>query len=269
MVTVNTFTCAFCNPGKITSDVGLDIIEQIIVTMPGHENDIRRMAFRTDSHRFRMGTSKTRLKKLQGCGDENLVTFEMRAFPEDSTSLISDWLRCFCFKQNSYAFASLCDMAGNTRQVIERVSALMLNYLNPDYGIQYWRERRLGPDWYVTGITQGLSFVIPEQDEEAHVISHWGGLGMQERLYNQGIMRDVYPANYLNSSQLGMPLRGKNRWKSVTLEEWITLESGRGVIKPVNEKLKLWQLSNAEIAAVRPVLWDAGIIFNWRNFINT
>ena len=44
------------------------------------------------------------------------------------------------------------------------------------------------------------------------------------------------------------------------LDEWITAEPGRGRLREAAEGKVLWTLTDAEIYAVRPALWDVALM---------
>jgi len=50
------------------------------------------------------------------------------------------------------------------------------------------------------------------------------------------------------------------------LQNWIATDPSRGELHDVDGPLQLWTLTEKQITQVRPVLWDADILFNWRDY---
>jgi hypothetical protein len=53
----------------------------------------------------------------------------------------------------------------------------------------------------------------------------------------------------------------------MVLQDWIQQDEQRGRLKPLNEDVCLWEVDEENILAVRSTLWNAGIIFNWINYL--
>lgn len=153
------------------------------------------------------------------------------------------------------------DVISLTSECLFRILSQIERELNPAYGIGLGQRRDSMLKVHMQG-TSHRGTVKGAVYEEAVRQCHWGGMGIRERLFNRGIIRDVYPWNFLNSSQLGAKVEGQ------LLEEWIKREQGRGELTPMSDALTLWSLDDAQIARVRPVLWDAGVIFDWKKFVS-
>jgi hypothetical protein len=137
------------------------------------------------------------------------------------------------------------------------ISQQLIEHLAPEYGIGYRRPHRLGPAFYAMGIVEGLG-LSDEEDEEALAISNWNSPGMDEHVYREGILRDVYPWNFLNESHLKHPVEGK------PLAKWIGSNPARGKLIAFPRGLVLWQLEESQLTKVRRSLDAAGMIFDWR-----
>jgi len=152
-----------------------------------------------------------------------------------------------------------CLVAGGLGS-ISNMAVLAIKCLQPSYGIGYQRPNWLGPVNYALGMVMGSGPGSPDR-AEGLTISRWGDLGRDRRVFNDGLLRDVYPWNFLNASQLSAKI-GKQR-----LDKWIKADKGRGELSSITESITLWSLTDTEIEQVRPVLWNAGIIFDWKKFI--
>lgn len=84
---------------------------------------------------------------------------------------------------------------------------------------------------------------------------------MDRQVYREGVLRDVYPWNFLTASHLTAQVN------NMVLQDWIQQDEQRGQLKPLNDDVWLWEVNEENILAVRYTLWDAGIIFNWKNYL--
>jgi hypothetical protein len=95
--------------------------------------------------------------------------------------------------------------------------------LRPEYAIAYYRTRRLGSALYVIGLGFDYLGEPPQETREAiRRCKRWGSDGLDEAVWRQGILRDVYPLHILTRPQLD------RRVGPVPLCEWITQEPWRG-----------------------------------------
>ena len=130
------------------------------------------------------------------------------------------------------------------------IATAMAEDLRPEYGIGYNRLRREGPEWFAVGIchSQGVddavSKVSGEAYEERLVISRWGD-AMDERLWRKGILRDVYPWNFLTRPQLS------TRVGAEPLRRRVRQDARRGTLKEISGPIVLWEVRQTEIPQVR------------------
>lgn len=141
------------------------------------------------------------------------------------------------------------------------VARTLARELKPSYGIGYTRDHRLGPAMYAIGICQGLGVGLTgDAYEEARTISRWCDLGMVRQVYRAGVLRDVYPWNFLTEPQLSRPVGG------VPLERWVREAAGRGTITSFCGDMSLWEVNESDLSEVRAALRQAGVIFDWRTY---
>jgi hypothetical protein len=134
------------------------------------------------------------------------------------------------------------------------ISKDVVRLTKPSYGIGYSRPLRLGPTFYAIGLSQGLGSSDSARPEAIR-ISRWADKGMKNRVYNDGVLRDVYVWNFLNDAQRASRVEGKR------LEDWIARESWRGELRDFSQSLALWKVSEEHHSRVRNALVDAGLIF--------
>src|SRR5437763_168555 len=78
----------------------------------------------------------------------------------------------------------------------------VVRYVIPEYGIGYARPAPLGPTWYAIGICQGFPISLTKAEyEQKLTISRWAN-AMRARVWQRGVLRDVYPWNFLTQPQL-------------------------------------------------------------------
>jgi hypothetical protein len=139
------------------------------------------------------------------------------------------------------------------------IAGTLIQQLEPEYGIGYTMEHRLQPDAYAIGLSSG--------DEKGtyddHVnISQRSSIGLQEKVYRSGIIRNVYEWNFLTAAQLTATVG------DISLEEWIRQDAKRGALTELSNGVTLWQVNRDEIPTLRAVLKQAGRIFNWKSWRN-
>lgn len=142
-----------------------------------------------------------------------------------------------------------------------RVVEGIIRSVRPAYGIGFKRELALGPVWYALGVCYGGDPVpTGEAYEEGRNISRWCDTGMAEQVYRQGLLRDVYPWNFLTQPQLDRSIA------RTSLEQWIRQDRGRGSLSPLVEGVVLWEVQETRIPELRRSLHEAGAIFDWRKY---
>jgi hypothetical protein len=200
--------------------------------------------------------------KLAKQGFEAINNFELASVPDDSESPMYDY-----FISTSYMgdldlsctiISTNCAISNILGKCHDPLLQSLIETLKPSYGIGYLRELRKGPILYALGIGQGRE--IEEYSgaayEEGVRHSHWGGAGMQKEIYREGVIRDIYPWNLLNNKHLDFPIDG------IPFRQWIQGDRNRGSLTALTDECWLWEISEAAISGIRPILWNSGIIFN-------
>ncbi len=130
--------------------------------------------------------------------------------------------------------------------------------LHPGYGIAYRMPLEKGPVFYAVGIIYGMTPADGDDgdtDREEEEIARWGTIGMRRAVWNQGLVRDVYPWNFLTERHLERPIDGQ------PLRDWISADNDRGTLRDVAEhRMELWAVADENIETIRRSLWDAGMI---------
>jgi len=135
--------------------------------------------------------------------------------------------------------------------------------LRPKYGFSCEMPHQVCPQLYAVGLIYATRDEVGDDSnrEEELAVNRWANIGMGESVFEQGIIREVYPRNYLAEVHLENSIDGQ------TLRSWITSNPSHGELQPVSNEITLWSVEVTQIPKVREALWSAGIIFNWRSYL--
>jgi hypothetical protein len=220
------------------------------VTGPGHSDTI---------------VSFTRVNaKLQKSGFADVSDIELISTTPGAQIVAHDYYLTATYNgrdENWYAFivarSSLVTLSPTSMLPVART---LIQGLKPSYGIGYEMEHRRGPEWDVVGFGYGGEILTGEAYEEARNRARWCDMGMVHQVYREGLLRDVYPWNFLTKPQLVKQVDG------VPLEQWIEQDARRGTLSPLCAGVSLWEVADANIPEVRQTLRKAGAIFDWRTY---
>jgi len=118
------------------------------------------------------------------------------------------------------------------------------------YGIAYQRPFELGPAAYALGAVVGLDY----GDEDAHLIGDWFRERMGRNRHVRGLLRDVYPLNFLSRPHLETPVDGQ------PLADWIEAAPGRGELAPFADGLWCWSIPQQSLEDLRAILRPRGLL---------
>ena len=119
------------------------------------------------------------------------------------------------------------------------------------YGIGYGRPFGLWPLLY--GMSFPGGFVAYE---ESLRITGWNG-ALDNKQYLRGFMRDVYPLNFLTKPHLEVKVHG------TPFVDWVGQDTTRGRLSPLTDTVTLWEVEDEHIPAIREVLFDARVIYDY------
>jgi len=198
-----------------------------------------------------------KLKENRFLGVHNLFVVSMTpdgVIPVNDYMCAADWA-----SDQSWAFVSVrTSLVKLSHESLLPVARKLIKHLCPEYGIGYVRRHDQGPAMYAIGINQGGDITDGEDYDAELAISRWSDAIAEERVWRQGIIRDVYLWNFLTRPQLDRSVG------QISLERWIEKDSRRGVLKPLEKDVILWEVEESNIAEVRQKLWDHDVIYNWR-----
>ncbi len=208
----------------------------------------------------KMGSFRRVESKLRTIGFERVTAFSLISLLPNANSPLDDYaIEVSISLSKGYFLVSARKSIFDLSDIMLSFTISVLDVLNSGYGIGYIRENRLGPTFYATGLSQGLGLSDREYLESLN-ISFWNE-AMALRIWERGMLRDVYPWNFLTKPQLSQSIEG------LPLEQWIERMPGRGTLSPIGDGMVLWSVEDADIPSVRRTLWQAGGIYNWSKHV--
>jgi hypothetical protein len=224
---------------------------------------------------------------LAGAGFTGVESVEITVSPEDGKATTTEFVVNATCSDGRYAIVAVRGTVANyTNGRLVSLAQKLIEALSPSYGFGHHMALFLEPQLYALGKTPTLFQMFqPREDEEddeseddpadvrdisraliedpdmsLEQIVQWGKMAMPMELYRKGVLRDVYPWNFLNKPQRSAPMEG------VTLEEWIKADRSRGKIGPIPCDLAFWAIEPDRIDEIRPLLERNKVIFDFRDF---
>lgn len=134
---------------------------------------------------------------------------------------------------------------------------LAAEILNADYGYYFVRDLLAGANFYARAMpakTLGPGRLARAEDMEAELWRKFVGEGeLWTGVWPQ--LRDIFAVNLLSARHCSDFIKPIGQ-----LDKWITAEPGRGRLKEAAPGRVLWTLTDAEIHAVRPTLWNVALM---------
>lgn len=194
--------------------------------------------------------------KLRSSGFEDLEDFSIYGLAPGGDHVLWHWRTAsdYSASTNHFVFGAWASLASFESPTLIDFTHRFVQMLAPDYGIGFNRTMKLGPTLYAIGLAQGLNLF--EERDKVERVNAWGSAGIEGKIFRNGILRDLYPWNLLTKMQLDR-LVGQ-----VSLKSWIEADSERGTISPMSDTMWLWKLTESQIVAVRPILENAGLIWD-------
>jgi hypothetical protein len=203
-------------------------------------------------------------KKLSLEGFAGISSFEMHCLSADAhlpwrqSYLSADYEGA---RRGCFLYLTVREPIAQIRSPLMKLMALEIaEILSPSYGFGFTRSCRLGPGLFAVGIMAG-DMVVPKDEAEYQLRlrdNRWGDMGMESKVYDRGVMRDVFPINYLNSEHL------RKRVNGISLEKWIRQDAARGVLTPITNQLTEWSVNDQELASLNALLATEGVTYDWR-----
>lgn len=201
-------------------------------------------------------------KKARTNGFSNMSLFAIYSIAHEYETVLQDWVATSSVRldHENYCVVSAGSKILNMRsKKTFKLLSDLASSLRPAYGIVYFMERMQGPTLYAIGLNYASSIdAAVAQTQEKENITKWGDIGMTDEVYRMGLMRGLYPYNFLNETQLNMPVG------EYSLKEWISKDpQRRGQLSEFGE-LTLWKIGDLHIAKIGHELRKHNVIFDWK-----
>jgi hypothetical protein len=202
---------------------------------------------------------KRMVKKIEQLKLSETLGLELNCHAEGAKNQIEDCKLVvdLSVSEPSFAFSSRTDVYPRCEETLDLLKPVIERF-QPEYGIGFTRNFYHGPTFYVRGI--GCNGRVSVEDEENLI--GWFSYARKRFVWRHGQIRDVYPWNFLTAPQLNAKVG------EATLRDWIGASPSRGILRPVTSDMLLWDVPESDIPAVRQVLWDAGVIFDYHKIID-
>jgi hypothetical protein len=209
---------------------------------------------------FARADKRLRRRGFGGVTDISLVTMQPGGeIPVLDWLLTADWSA-----ERPYAIvAAQGHIVPFESEGFRRLAEELVRLLRPGYGAGYHMPHRLAPDLYALGVRKKEPGEVlrGEAYEESRNIARWLNIGMKQTVWQSGILRDVYPWNFLTAPQLEAKVGRRS------LRSWIRQEAQRGSLTDVTDAVVLWEVPEESIPQVRSQLKAAHLLFDWRRFV--
>lgn len=211
----------------------------------------------------KVGTFRRGKPKLDRRGFTHVNAFQLEASDPDAPV---PWSQCLV---SAYFSAHFCQGDGGRCAVMVPLSRVIrktwlpvaqkiVRNLRPHYGIGFIQDVSQHPDshaMYGGGLGwTGKAYEASRNDQ------FWSHEGLPRNVLREGVLRNVYPWNFLTKPQLTRDIGG------IPLKQWITETDGAGTLEELNFGVSLWQVPRAAIPKVRRKLQEAEAMFNWQTY---
>lgn len=150
-----------------------------------------------------------------------------------------------------FGFDELTGVCGES--LVKGIFKDCLRWSTPAYGIAFSRDFEKSPDGYALGLVAGLGY-SPKEDAEATSIAEWNREQIGERRHLKGMLRDVYPWNFLSEVHLA------SRCGSQSFREWILADKNRGSLEALGSDRYCWSVPVTHSHVVRAELAKFGML---------
>lgn len=232
------------------------LYRQIVAWFESHGVTPDRAAIEGTGFSGKFATFKGMSTRLRRAGFSTVTDFTLISSLPDAHISLSQYFMAADLQSKSRLFVISMrhSLVPLSRETLLPFTRDLAQDLNARYGIGYSRSAELGPIFYAIGLVMGLGETGLEDVEGDH-IGFWAD-AKRIGVWEQGLLRDVYPWNFLNEAQLSRPVGG------VPFADWIRAAPGRGTLEAFGE-MNFWEVPEEDIRALRRTLWLEGNIFHW------
>lgn len=177
----------------------------------------------------------------------DIVTLQKNGrYPGEDYLLMGSWHR-----EPHYALiAAPLNLVPDTNEWCQKRAMEMIKFLRPEYGCGYLSGKNFRPAQFTAypGLGDGM--------EEDRRNNWWGMSAVRRKLWQKGVIRDVFRWNFISEGQL------QQKMGRASLRQWIVSDVGRGELHPFSHGMTLWCVPDDRIPAIRKTLHYAGVVFD-------
>jgi hypothetical protein len=212
----------------------------------------------TSTHKSRkLKYSNKNLEKL--CNDPELISISAKK--NWDTGSESDYCIYLSLQKDHSIITFAEERFELSYEKMKEILWAFSDVLKSPYSIGFSMSYNKCPNFYTCGI--GIRYVndpIPKlgspEREAKDRFSRWGGVGMPEKVYLRGVIREVYPMNLLCHSQAFFSFHGK------PFLECVRSGAIGGTIEEITSERFLWTVPESDIPVVTEKCEKAGFLFN-------
>lgn len=216
----------------------------------------------------RYGAFKQKRRFVERADVEQVKHFEIVRLQPGGRSELSEWEldAALSTSQDMFMVGCVPSLVPAGVAVTADIARQLLVLTRCSYGWMMRQPLLFTPGGYAYGLTVEMAADQRPRDHRMN-IQEWGWRrkwierDKTNRLLDAGILRDIFPENYLGRTHLAAKL-GHTR---TTLREWIEAEpGGRGALEPFSDILTKWIPPIEKIPQIREELYRAGRVYYWR-----
>jgi hypothetical protein len=99
-----------------------------------------------------------------------------------------------------------------------------------------------------------VSDFTPEGLAEGDRIACWFHKYNDPKYWHIGMLRDIYPLNFLSKAHL------ENQIKGLPFDQWVAADPVRGTLKPLTNSMWSWRVEEDNISTIREALRPTGLV---------
>jgi len=145
----------------------------------------------------------------------------------------------------------------------DEMRSYIFDQLRPSYAYEFRQPMKSCPLMYASGGVVWGDRLSKLPDREGQTDTRWPK--DRDRAVAGGVLRDLYPKNYLGPQALGAPMG----FTGATLEQWIRSDSSHGSLSLSHVGLTLWAPPVSKIPELREHLYCHGRLYHWQLFDST
>jgi hypothetical protein len=209
------------------------------------------------------GAFKQKRRFIEQAGFENIRSLSIARLPDGCRHVSAESeLDTFIGPDLSLLSAGCVpSLVGVVANVVRDCAEKLIVLTNCPYAYMLRREKLYAPGNYALGMDVHVDHDWRDWDLSQNIQNWSPEMAKLTPLLSAGILRNIYPENYLSTPHLDARLGTS----STTLKQWIEADpAGRGTLDSFSDILTQWTPPIQKIPQIREELYRAGRVFYWR-----